>query len=88
MQTLKERKRKINENLIRKDSAIEDLLFSSRNAITVEEELGQFNHLFKMLLYTKSAMGCCMKKRDNRMMNGSMKLMPKHFHSKGKYMPG
>ena len=33
-------------------------------------------------------MGCSMKKRDNRMMNGLMKLMPKHFHSKGKYRPG
>ena len=50
MQTLKERRRKINGRLIRKYSIIEDLLFSSRNAVIVEEELGQFNDLFKMLL--------------------------------------
>ena len=50
MQTLKERRRKINGRLIRKYSTIEDLLFSSRNAVIVEEELGQFNDLFKMLL--------------------------------------
>ena len=50
LQTLKERRRKINGRLIRKYSTIEDLLFSSRNAVIVEEELGQFNDLFKMLL--------------------------------------
>ena len=48
LQTLKER-RKINGRLIRKYSTIEDLLFSNHNVIIVEEELGQFNDLFKML---------------------------------------
>ena len=32
-----------------KYSTIEDLLFSSHNVVIVEEELGQFNDLFKML---------------------------------------
>ena len=50
MQTLKERRRNINGRLIRKYSTIEDLLFSSQNAVIVEAELGQFNDLFKMLL--------------------------------------
>ena len=50
MWTLKERRRKINGRLIRKYSTIEDLLFSSQNAVIVEEELRQFNDLFKMLL--------------------------------------
>ena len=50
MQTLKERRRKINGRMIRKYSTIEDLLFSSRNAVIVEQDLGQFNDLFKMLL--------------------------------------
>ena len=36
--------------MIRKYSTIEDLLFSSRNIIVVEEEMKQFNDLFKMLL--------------------------------------
>ena len=36
--------------MIRKYSTIEDLLFSSRNAVIVEQDLGQFNDLFKMLL--------------------------------------
>ena len=39
-------------------------------------------------MYTKKAMGCGMKKRDNRMVNGLMNLMPTQFHSRGKYMPG
>ena len=50
MQTLKEIRRKINGRRIRKYSTIEDLLFSSRNAIIVEKELGRFNNLFTMLL--------------------------------------
>ena len=50
MQKLKERRRKINGRLIRKYSTIEDLLFSSRIAVIVEEELCQFNDIFKMLL--------------------------------------
>ena len=48
--TLRERRRKINGILIRKYSTIEDLLFSSKNVIAVEEEMKQFNDLFKMLL--------------------------------------
>ena len=35
---------------MKKCSIIEDLLFSSKNRIAVEEELAQFNELFKMLL--------------------------------------
>ena len=48
-ETLRER-RKINGRLIRKYSTIEDLLFSSKNVIAVEEEMKQFNDIFKMLL--------------------------------------
>ena len=50
MKTLKERRRKINGRLVRKYSTNEDLLFACRNAVIVEEELCQFNDLFKMLL--------------------------------------
>ena len=49
-ETLRERRRKINGRLIRKYRAIEDLLFSSKNIIAVEEEMKQFMDLFKMLL--------------------------------------
>ena len=47
---LKERREKINGRMMRKCSIIEDLLFSNKNRIAVEEELAQFNDLFKMLL--------------------------------------
>ena len=49
-ETLKEWSRKVNSRLIRKYSTIEDLLFFSKNIIAVEEEIKQFNDLFKMLL--------------------------------------
>ena len=45
---LKERREKINGR-IRKSSIIEDLLLSNKNRIAVEEELAQFNYLFKIL---------------------------------------
>ena len=47
---MKERRRNINGRLIRKFKTIEDLLFLIQNAVIVEEDLGQFNDLFKMLL--------------------------------------
>ena len=49
-ETLREKRRKIDSRLIRKYSTIEDLLFSRKNIIAVEEEMKQFNDLFKMLL--------------------------------------
>ena len=36
--------------MLRKCSTIEDLLFSTRNLVVMEEEFAQFNDLFKMLL--------------------------------------
>ena len=50
LSTLKGRREKINARSQRKSSTIEDLLFSKRNMVTGEEELAQFNDLFKMLL--------------------------------------
>ena len=41
---------KINSRLIRKHSTIEDLLFSSKDITAMEEEIKQFNDLFKMML--------------------------------------
>ena len=49
LSTLKERREKINALLQKKSNTIEDLLFSKRNLVAVEE-LAQFNDLFKMLL--------------------------------------
>ena len=49
-ETLRERRRKISSRLIRNHSTIEDLLFPSKNIIAVEEQMKQFNDLFKMLL--------------------------------------
>ena len=47
---LEERREKIHGRMTRKSSIIEDLLFSNKNRIAVEEEPAQFNDLFKMLL--------------------------------------
>ena len=45
-----ERRIRINGGLIKKYATIEYLLFSTRNAVAVQEEMGEFNNLFKMLL--------------------------------------
>ena len=49
-ENLRERRKKIKSRLVRKYSAIEDLLFYNKNTIVVEEEMKQFNDLFKKLL--------------------------------------
>ena len=40
----------MNGRMMRKCSIIKDLLFSNKNRIAVEEELAQFNDLFKIIL--------------------------------------
>ena len=45
-----ERRSRINRRLIRKYATIEDPLFSARNVVVVQEEMAQFNDLFKVLL--------------------------------------
>ena len=47
---LKKRREEINRRIIRKCSIIEYLFFSNKNRVAVEEELAQFNDLFKVLL--------------------------------------
>ena len=89
MQTLKERRRKISRRLIRKYNTIEDPLFSIQTAVIFEEELGQFNNLFQMLLSVhEECNGLLHEEEGQQDMNGLMILMHKHFYSKGKYMSG
>lgn len=38
------------KGMMKKCSTIEDIPFSNKNRVAVEEELAQFNNLFKMLL--------------------------------------
>ena len=44
----------INRRMIRKSGAVNDLLYSVKNSITVEEELAQFDDLFKQLMKAHS----------------------------------
>ena len=46
----RERRSRINGRLISKYATIEDLLFSTENVVAVQEQMGQFNDLLKMLL--------------------------------------
>ena len=41
---------RINRRMIRKSGAVNDLLYSVKNSVTVEEELAQFDDLFKQLM--------------------------------------
>ena len=41
---------KMNSILVRQSRAIEDLMYSSKNYVTVEEALPQFDYIFKQLL--------------------------------------
>ena len=50
MSTLDDKRKKMNSRLIRQAVAIEDLMYSSSNIITVKEELSQFDYIFKQLV--------------------------------------
>ena len=47
---IRERRSRINGRFIRKYATFEDLLFSTRNVVVVQEEMGQCSDLLKMLL--------------------------------------
>ena len=77
----RERRRKINSRLIRKYSTIEDLLFSSKNIIAVEEGMKQFNVVFKMLLDAHQEYNQLLEddergRDDNWMMMLTLKCVP------------
>ena len=45
--TLLDKRRKLNSWLLRLSGAVEDLIYSSKNQVAVEEEMAQFNFLFQ-----------------------------------------
>ena len=47
--TLLDKRRKLNSRMLRLSDAAEDLMYSSKNQVTVEEEMAQFNFVFKKL---------------------------------------
>ena len=47
---LREKKQRLEARLTRKAAAIEDLLYSSKNFITVKEELAQYDDIFKLII--------------------------------------
>ena len=84
---LKERREKINKRMMRKCS--EDLLFSNKNRITVEEELAQFNDLFKMLLSIhEDIIRCLMMTRELMRMTGLMSWIIRFAISRGRFRTG
>ena len=50
LSTLNNTRRKMNSRLVRQSGTIEDLMYSSKNYMTVEEALAQFDYIFKQLL--------------------------------------
>ena len=50
LSTLSNTRRKMDSRLVRQSGAIEDLMYSSKNYVTVEEALAQFDYIFKQLL--------------------------------------
>ena len=47
---IKDKRQRLYSRLLRKSCAIEDLLYSSKNKVTVEEELAQFNDVLKLVV--------------------------------------
>ena len=47
---IKDKRQRLNSRLLRKNGAIEDLFYSSKNKVAVEEELAQFNDILKLVV--------------------------------------
>ena len=50
LSTLSSTRGKMNSRLVRKSGTVEDLMYSSKNYVTVEEALAQFDFMFKQFL--------------------------------------
>ena len=50
LSTLLSKRNRLNSRLLRQSSAIQDLMYSAENMVTVEEEIAQFEFIFKHLL--------------------------------------
>ena len=50
LSTLSNTRRKMNARLVQQSGSIEDLMYSSKNYVMVEEALAQFDYIFKQLL--------------------------------------
>ena len=88
-ETLRETRRKISGRLIRKYSSVEDLLFLSKNINAAEEQMKQFNELFKMLLeHIKKTISCWEMMKKEEMTIGLMMLTLKCVPSRGKCIVG
>ena len=48
--TLSSTRRKMNSRLVQQSGTIKDLMYSSKNYVTVQEALAQFDYIFKQLL--------------------------------------
>ena len=73
--TLLEDISRINKRMIRKSGAINDLLYCTKNSVTVEEELAQFDDRFKQLMkvhneYLSVEVNGNEKEKQNQWFNG------------------
>ena len=50
LSTLSSTRGKMNSRLVRQSGTMEELMYSSKNYVTVEEALAQFDYIFKQLL--------------------------------------
>ena len=50
MPQIKDKRQRLYSRLLRKIGAIEDLFYSSKNKVAVEEELAQFNDILKLVV--------------------------------------
>ena len=50
LSTLLSKRNRMNSRLLRQSSAIQDLMYSAKNMVTVEEEIAQFDYIFKQLM--------------------------------------
>ena len=72
---MKEERQKIYSRLLRKCGVVEDLLYSSRNMIAVEEEMSQLNDMFKLLISLHREYGVMLSEKEQKENDDSFDLV-------------
>ena len=73
---IKDKRQRLYSRLLRKSGAIEDLFYSSKNKVAVEEELAQFNDILKLVVAAHQECKQYMEEEKSTIvMNGLMKKM-------------
>ena len=73
LSTLLSKGNRMNSRLLRQSSVIQVLMYSAKNMVTVEEEIAQFDYIFKQLLLVHQGINHCWLRRKSQLMKNGLR---------------